>query len=94
MPSARVRFIMFREDGGLYQPISNHGNYLIESSPLENDHFKLKMEGIKADEVFLTNAIAGIKWIYAFKQKHFCDNVSAFLTKKLNKKFNLISDSR
>ena len=34
LESARVRFTVYREDGGLYNPISNQVNYLIEASPL------------------------------------------------------------
>ncbi len=46
LPSARVRFTLFRDDGGLYQPVSNNGKYLIESSNINNDCFELNEKGL------------------------------------------------
>jgi branched-chain amino acid aminotransferase len=37
-----------------------------------------------ADEIFLTNAIEGIKWILAFKNKRYYNKISKILTEKLN----------
>lgn len=36
LESARIRLTVFRKDGGLYNPISNQIDYLIEASPLIN----------------------------------------------------------
>lgn len=37
-----------------------------------------------ADELFLTNAVNGIRWIVAYKQKRYFNNTSKKLTDKLN----------
>lgn len=37
-----------------------------------------------ADELFLTNAVQGIRWIVAYKQKRYFNNTSKKLTEKLN----------
>lgn len=37
-----------------------------------------------ADELFLTNAINGIRWVVAYKQKRYFNNTSKKLTEKLN----------
>ena len=37
-----------------------------------------------ADELFLTNAIAGIRWVVAYKQKRYFNTTSKKLTEKLN----------
>jgi branched-chain amino acid aminotransferase len=37
-----------------------------------------------ADELFLTNAIFGIRWIVAYKQKRYFNNTSKKLIDKLN----------
>lgn len=37
-----------------------------------------------ADEIFLTNAIAGIKWVVAYKQQRYFNALSVKLTRKLN----------
>ncbi len=191
-PAARVRFTLFRDDGGLYQPLSNEGKYLIESNPLKNNNFILNSKGLKigiydkikklpgllsgikscnaliyimaklfatdnglddsiilneknnlveatssnifivknyriytpsldqgcvygtmrdliisiakeseykideciiepkeldkADEIFLTNSISGIKWVAQYKENFFSNKLSSALTDKLNKK--------
>ncbi len=43
----RIRLSVFRNDGGLYTPTDNTISYLIESSPLENDHYHLNKKGLK-----------------------------------------------
>ena len=37
-----------------------------------------------ADELFLTNAIHGIRWVVAYKQKRYFNNTSKRLIEKLN----------
>jgi branched-chain amino acid aminotransferase len=39
---------------------------------------------LNADEVFLTNAIVGIKWVLAFKERRFFNKTSKILMRKLN----------
>lgn len=39
---------------------------------------------LNSDELFLTNAISGIKWIGAYKTKRFYNNMSKILIEKLN----------
>ncbi len=39
---------------------------------------------IQADELFLTNAISGIKWVSGFRKKRYFKNVSTKLISKLN----------
>lgn len=38
-----------------------------------------------ADEIFLTNAIEGIRWVIAFRQRRYFNKVSKMLCEKLNK---------
>ncbi len=44
--SARVRLSVFRNDGGLYTPESDDFSFLIESSQMENDTFKLDSKAL------------------------------------------------
>ena len=44
---------------------------------------------IAADEVFLTNAISGVKWVLAFKQRRYYNKVSKLLINKLNQRANV-----
>ena len=39
---------------------------------------------LNSDELFLTNAISGIKWVGAYKTKRFYNNMSKLLIEKLN----------
>ncbi|MBS4013832.1 MAG: aminotransferase class IV [Bacteroidetes bacterium] len=43
----------------------------------------------KADEVFLTSAISGIKWVFKLNDKNYHSKTSDFLLKKLNAKCSL-----
>ena len=45
----RVRLTVFREDGGLYTPLSNKINYLIEVSSLKTDGYQLNSKGLFVD---------------------------------------------
>ena len=40
----------------------------------------------RADEVFLTSAISGVKWVGAYRGKRYFNKVSKILTEKLNEK--------
>lgn len=44
---------------------------------------------LDADEIFLTNAVVGIKWVLCFLNRRYYHNVSAELLIKLNKEVNL-----
>ncbi len=39
---------------------------------------------LKADEVFLTNAVSGISWVLAYRNKRYYNKISSRLTLKLN----------
>ena len=39
---------------------------------------------LRADELFLTNSINGIRWVGAYRSKRYFNKVSKFLTEKLN----------
>ena len=43
----------------------------------------------RADEVFLTNAISGLKWVGAYRSKRYFNKVSQLLINKLNEKISL-----
>lgn len=50
-----------------------------------NDNCSLTIRDIEtADEIFLTNAIEGIKWILAFRKKRYYNKFSKILIEKLN----------
>lgn len=46
---ARVRFSLFREDGGRYAPITNNAAYLVESESLDQGFFDLNYKGLLID---------------------------------------------
>jgi len=84
---ARVRFSVFRNDGGLYTPENNEVSYIIETTPLKNKKFELNQIGQKIDvyEDFKKqiNLLSNIKsansllYILAsdFRKKHFFDEM-------------------
>ena len=43
---ARVRFSLFRNDGGLYTPMDDQTSFLLESSAIEGDLYADKIQGI------------------------------------------------
>ncbi|MBK9542485.1 MAG: aminotransferase class IV family protein [Bacteroidetes bacterium] len=45
----RIRLEVFRNDGGLYTPQSNHVSYIIEVTPLALRHYKLNDTGLKIE---------------------------------------------
>ncbi|HJX70856.1 MAG TPA: aminotransferase class IV [Bacteroidales bacterium] len=50
-----------------------------------NDNGLLTVEDLlQSDEIFLTNAISGIRWVVAFKHRRYYNKSSKFLIKKLN----------
>ncbi|MBN1253239.1 MAG: aminotransferase class IV [Bacteroidales bacterium] len=51
---------------------------IIDNTPLNSKDL------ISADEVFLTNAVSGIKWVLAFKQRRYYNKISKILIAKLN----------
>ena len=46
---ARVRFSLFREDGGLYAPITNNAAFLIASESMDQGFFDLNNKGLLID---------------------------------------------
>lgn len=67
--SARIRLTLFRNDGGLYTPFTNNASFLVESEPLDNNHFVLNTKGINvaiySDIPKQYNILSGIKSINA-----------------------------
>lgn len=60
--------------------IRNEGLYI-------NDDCSLTVEDLlSADEIFLTNAVCGIRWVVAFRQKRYYSKSSKSLIKLLNEK--------
>lgn len=56
----RIRLSVFRNNGGLYTPTDNSISYLIEMTPLEDDHYSLNKKGLKIgiyDEIPKANNI-------------------------------------
>ncbi len=47
--NGRIRLEVFRNDGGLYTPLSNHVSYIIEASPLSNRHYSMNENGIQIE---------------------------------------------
>jgi branched-subunit amino acid aminotransferase/4-amino-4-deoxychorismate lyase len=43
---ARIRFSLFRKDGGLYTPDNNNSSYLIESEKLITEHYAFHEKGL------------------------------------------------
>lgn len=56
----------------------NDWGYTIEEKEMK------PFELIKADEVFLTNAIKGVQWVESYKNKKYQNEVSSDILKKLN----------
>lgn len=46
---ARVRIAVFRNDGGLYSPLSNDVSFIIEANPLENNFYEINKKGLNID---------------------------------------------
>ena len=46
---ARIRLVVFRNEGGLYAPSTNTVSWTMESSPLESERFALNQKGLAAD---------------------------------------------
>lgn len=44
--SARVRFSVFRNDGGLYTPFTNNASFIIESETVDHESYLLNTKGI------------------------------------------------
>ncbi len=44
--SSRIRFSLFRNDGGLYTPFTNNASYLIETEPLDQNKYVLNTKGV------------------------------------------------
>nr|WP_299067525.1 aminotransferase class IV [uncultured Allomuricauda sp.] len=47
--SSRVRLSVFRNEGGLYTPVTNEISYLIESNPLESPFYTIKEENYEVE---------------------------------------------
>src|SRR5689334_13063550 len=47
--NGRIRFEVFRADGGLYAPDANSVNYLIEGDELEHKEYVLNENGLRLD---------------------------------------------
>ncbi|KQC29312.1 aminotransferase class IV [Flagellimonas eckloniae] len=47
--SSRVRLSVFRNEGGLYTPVTNEISYLIESNPLESPFYIIKDENYEVE---------------------------------------------
>jgi len=47
--NARIKIIVFRDDGGLYTPKNNRPKFLIQSSPLKDSEFILNKKGLTID---------------------------------------------
>lgn len=55
--NARIRFSVFRKEGGFYLPASNEGEYLIEGAAMQQPGYSLNAKGLTVD-------------IYAENEKH------------------------
>ncbi len=44
--AARVRYSVFRNDGGLYTPFTNNASFLIESETIDQENYSLNTKGI------------------------------------------------
>ncbi len=47
--NARIRFALFRNNGGLYAPLTNNASFFIESEELESPFFELNNKGLLID---------------------------------------------
>ncbi|MEM9024894.1 MAG: aminotransferase class IV [Bacteroidota bacterium] len=52
----------------------------VQECPLNPQHL------VRADEVFLTNAVSGIRWVQAFRSKRYYNDVGRLLQEALNKR--------
>jgi len=47
--TVRIKFIVYRKEGGLYTPTTNHVEYLVTSKLLENDFYEFNTNDYKVD---------------------------------------------
>ncbi len=50
--AARLRFAVFRNDGGLYTPFTNNASYLIESETIDQENYVLNTKGLSVVPYF------------------------------------------
>ena len=97
--TTNTNIFCLKEDGHIYTPsvesgcvdgvmrravieiLKSEGLKIIEVDGLEEKDFS------KTEELFLTNAVNGIKWVKAFKNYRFFKKISVELVKKLNEKY-------
>ncbi|NVO08908.1 MAG: aminotransferase class IV [Bacteroidales bacterium] len=80
----------------IYTPASSEGcipgimrEVIIKVSPTlglkVNNHVAIPVQELfECDEIFLTNAITGIRWVVAFRQQRYFNKISKLLTKAIN----------
>ncbi len=74
----RVRFMVFRDPGGLYTPASDGLHFLIETSPLDSPRFEFSSKGLKVglleEQLLHKTPLSGIKtgsslpYVYAARE--------------------------
>jgi branched-subunit amino acid aminotransferase/4-amino-4-deoxychorismate lyase len=52
---------------------------------VRENNFMNEQNMIAADEVFLTNAVEGIRWVLAYKQRRYYNQITSLINDKLNK---------
>lgn len=67
--ASRIRFSLFRNDGGLYTPYTNNASYLVETEPLDQNQYVINTKGINIviypDIKKQYNILSGMKSINA-----------------------------
>jgi branched-subunit amino acid aminotransferase/4-amino-4-deoxychorismate lyase len=95
--SSRSNIFLVRESS-LFTPVLGYGcipgvmremviTLAIDAGMQVNDHSSLTPAVLEdADEVFFTNAVDGIRWTGAYRQRRFYKNTAQLLIRKLNEK--------
>lgn len=92
--------IFLIKDGGIFTPALHQGcvngvmrRFLIDE--LKTMNYKIHQEEIgeddllNADEVFLTNAVIGMRWVSSFKKKKYVNSISSIIYSQLFSKIYL-----
>lgn len=80
--SSRVRLMVFRGDGGLYNPENNLPNYIIQTSDLKDPNYEVDRKGLSVD--IFPNGAKSVDEFSNLKSNNFLIYIMAAFYAKMN----------